>query len=121
MCLNCELGAMSSQSAVQFWRARLCTLNNSRVCVGVLACASHLRCRSVSGSNADLLPTAACQLSLFVTSYIAMRVHCEANDVQLTSVAAAAGLSLGNSFSFFLFAASACDSGAHYMMQRVIC
>ena len=69
-----------------------------RLCWRPCACFSlYLLCRSVSGSDADLLPTAACQLSLFVTSYIAMRVYCEANDVQLTSVAAVAGLSLGDS------------------------
>ena len=52
-------------------------------------------CRCVSGSDADLLPTAACQLSLFTTAYIAMRVFLQSNSVALPSVVACAGLSLG--------------------------
>jgi hypothetical protein len=55
----------------------------------------HSPCRCVSGSDSDLLPTAACQLSLFVTCYIAMRVYCKAHDVSAGCVAAVAGLSLG--------------------------
>ena len=52
-------------------------------------------CRCVSGSDADLLPTAACQLSLFTTAYIAMRVFLHCNNIALSSVAACTGLSLG--------------------------
>jgi acyl transferase domain-containing protein len=68
-------------------------------------------CRCVDSSDSELLPTATCQLSLFVASYIAMRVYCEAHSVLPLSVAAVAGLSLGNYLptTFFLKSSQATD------------